>query len=64
MGITDMTAVELAAAIREGKNTAVEATNAILARIEEKDKELNCYVTVDKRGLYGRQNRCRRRLKR
>lgn len=50
MGITDMTAVELAAAIREGKNTAVEATNAILARIEEKDKELNCYVTVDKEG--------------
>ena len=44
--ILDMTAVELAAAIRAGKTTAVEATEAVLARIEEKDKELNCYVTV------------------
>lgn len=50
MGITDMTAVSLAAAIREGKTTAVEATQAMLARIEEKDKQLNCYVTVDKEG--------------
>lgn len=43
-----MTAVELAAAIRAGKTTAVEAAEAELARIEEKEKELNCYVTVDK----------------
>lgn len=50
MRITDMTAVSLAAAIREGKTTAVEATQAMLARIEEKDKQLNCYVTVDKGG--------------
>lgn len=50
MRITDMTAVSLAAAIREGKTTAVEATQAMLARIEEKDKQLNCYVTVDKEG--------------
>lgn len=46
--ILDMTAVELAAAIKAGKTTAVEATEAVLARIEEKDKELNCYVTVSK----------------
>lgn len=50
MCITDMTAVELAAAIREGETTAVEATEAMLARIAEKDKELNCYVTVDREG--------------
>lgn len=50
MSILDMTAVELAAAIREGETTAVEAAQAVLARIEEKDKELNCYVTVDKEG--------------
>lgn len=48
MSITDMTAVELAAAIREGKTTAVEAAKAVLTRIAEKEKELNCYVTVDK----------------
>lgn len=45
-----MTAASLAAAIREGKTTAVEAAEAMFARIEEKDKELNCYVTVDKKG--------------
>ncbi len=50
MRITDMTAVSLAAAIREGKTTAVEATRAMLDRIEEEDKQLNCYVTVDKEG--------------
>lgn len=45
-----MTAASLAAAIREGKTTAVEAAEAMFARIEEKDKELNCYVTVEKKG--------------
>ena len=44
------TAVLLAEAIREGKTTAVEATEAMLERIADKDKELNCYVTVDKEG--------------
>ena len=47
MNITDMTAVELAAAIRAGKVTAVEAAEAALARIEEADKIYNCYVTVN-----------------
>ena len=50
MGITDMTAVELAATIKAGKTTAVEAAKAVLSLIAEKDKELNCYVTVDKEG--------------
>lgn len=50
MSITDMTAVELAAAIKAGKTTAVEATEAMLARIEEQDKNYNCYVTVDREG--------------
>ncbi len=47
MSITDMTAVEVAAAIRAGKMTAIEAAEAMLARIEEQDKRYNCYVTVD-----------------
>ena len=33
MSITEMTAASLAAAIREGKTTAVEAAEAMLARI-------------------------------
>lgn len=50
MNITDMTAVQLSAAIKEGNTTAVEAAEAVLARIEEEDKKYNCYVTVDREG--------------
>ena len=50
MSIIDMTAVELAAAIKAGKTTAVDAAKAMLARIEEQDKTYNCYVTVDSEG--------------
>ena len=44
MNIIDMTATELSAAIRAGKMTAVEATEAVLAQIGEEDKKYNCYV--------------------
>lgn len=50
MNIVDMTATRLAEAIRAGKTTAVEAAEAVLARIEEEDKKYNCYVTVDREG--------------
>lgn len=48
MSLLDMTAVELAAAIKEGKTTAVEATREVLAQIEAKEEIYNCYVTWDK----------------
>lgn len=48
MDILSYTAVGLAAAIKEGKVTAVEAMEAVLARIEEVDKDINAYVTIDK----------------
>ena len=50
MNITDMTAVQLSTAIKEGKTTAVEAAEAVLAQIEKEDKNYNCYVTVDREG--------------
>lgn len=50
MAITDMTAVQLAAAIKAGETTAVEAAEAVLAQIEKEDKKYNCYVTVDREG--------------
>ncbi len=50
MNILELTAVELAAKIKAGEVTAVEATEAVLAQIEEKESILNCYVTVDKEG--------------
>lgn len=48
MSLLNMTAVELAAAIKEGKATAVEAVRESLERIEEKESLYHCYVTVDK----------------
>lgn len=48
MGLLDMTAVELAKAIKEGKTTAVEAMEAVIEQIERTESEYNCYVTFDK----------------
>ncbi len=46
MDILSLTALELAKAIREGKTTAVEATQAVLDRIAAGEDTYHCYVTV------------------
>ena len=48
MSLLELTATQLAAAIKEGRTTAVEAMQAVIEQIEDKEKELNCYVTFDK----------------
>ena len=48
MDILSYSAVELATAIKEGKVTAVEAMEAVLARIDERETDINAYVTIDK----------------
>ena len=48
MGLLDLTAVELAGQIKSGKTTAVEAMEAVIANIDSKEEELNCYVTFDR----------------
>ena len=50
MDILKMGAVELAAAIKKGEVTAPEALEAVLKQISEKEKDYNCYVTVDEEG--------------
>ncbi|MDE7287201.1 MAG: aspartyl/glutamyl-tRNA amidotransferase subunit A, partial [Lachnospiraceae bacterium] len=50
MNILDMTAVGLAAAIKNKEVTVRQATEAVLAQIEEKEAAFHCYVTVDKEG--------------
>lgn len=45
-----MSALELGRAIREGRTTSTEATEAVLARIQEKEAEYHCYITVDAEG--------------
>jgi aspartyl-tRNA(Asn)/glutamyl-tRNA(Gln) amidotransferase subunit A len=46
--ILSYTAVELSTAIKSGKTTAVEAMEAVLAKIDETEKDINAYVTIDK----------------
>ena len=48
MDILSLTAVELAKAIREGKTTAVKATQAVLDRIAAAEDAYHCYVTVER----------------
>jgi len=47
--LLSLSAVELGTAIREGRTTAVEAMQAVLARIEEKEDTLHCYLTLDRK---------------
>jgi len=46
--LLSLSAVELGTAIKEGRTTAVEAMEAVFARIEERESTLNCYITIDK----------------
>ncbi len=50
MNILDYTAAELSAKIKAGEVTATDAAEAVLARIEEKEEQYHCYVTIDKEG--------------
>ena len=50
MSILDMTAVELAAAIKSKEVTVKEAVLTVLDRIEEKESTYHCYVTIDREG--------------
>ena len=48
MNLLNLTAVELAAKIKAGEVTAVEAMEAVIGQIEASEDELNCYVTFNK----------------
>ena len=48
MDILEYSAVGISAAIREGKVTATDVMEAVLARIEVKERDMNAYVTVDR----------------
>lgn len=54
MCIVTGSAAELAAGIKAGEVTVKEAVEAVFERIEKKEKELNCYVTLDKEGALKR----------
>lgn len=50
MDILDLTAVELAAKIKEKEVSVLDAVEAVIKQIEEKEEKLHCYVTIDKEG--------------
>jgi aspartyl-tRNA(Asn)/glutamyl-tRNA(Gln) amidotransferase subunit A len=52
--VTDLTLAGLAAAIAAGKTSAVEATQACLARIARLDGRLRAFVTLDAEGALAR----------
>lgn len=49
MELLSLSAVELGTAIKEGRTTAVEAMEAVLAWIEKSEDTLHCYITLDKK---------------
>ena len=62
MQLSDMTAVELAAAIKDGKTTAMEAVKETFARIEEKEEAIHCYITVDKENALAQAEAVQRKI--
>ena len=62
MNILDMTAVELAAAIKEKKATVVEAVEAVFAQMEKSEETFHCYVTVDKEGALSQAREVQRKI--
>ncbi len=62
MNILEMTAVELAAAIKNKEVTVMEATEAVLKQIEKKEDEFHCYVTVDRQGALARAEEVQKKI--
>ncbi|MCM1135610.1 MAG: aspartyl/glutamyl-tRNA amidotransferase subunit A, partial [Clostridium sp.] len=62
MNLLDMTALELGAAIKEKKIAVREAVEVVLARIEEKEEQYHCYVTVDKEGALAAADKVQRMI--
>ncbi len=60
MDMLSYTAVELAAAIKAGETTAVEAMRATLAQIEQQEPLINAYITVDGQGALQRAEEVQR----
>lgn len=48
MDILSYSAVALGTAIKEGKVTAIDAMEAVLAKIEEQEQTIHAYLTIDK----------------
>ena len=54
MNLTSLTAVELGKKIKAKEVSVVEATQAALDAIHQREEKLNCYVTIDEEGALKR----------
>jgi aspartyl-tRNA(Asn)/glutamyl-tRNA(Gln) amidotransferase subunit A len=54
MDILNMSALELSKNIQSGDISVKEAVDAYISVIEEKDKDINAFITIDKEALYKR----------
>ena len=62
MNLLEMSATELAAAIKEGKTTALLAMEAVLEQIEKTEEELHCYVSIDKEAARERAKEVQKKI--
>lgn len=62
MELLSLSAVELGAAIKEGKATAVEAMRAVLDRIDQTEGLYHCYVAVDRAAALCRAEKTQKRI--
>ncbi len=62
MELLSLSAVELSAAIREGKTSAPEAMKAVLYQIQSTEEIYHCYVTIDRDGAIKRAEQAQRRI--
>ena len=62
MEILAWSAVELAAKIKQKEVTVKEAVEAVFSRIEKKEKDLNCYVTLDQEGALKRAEEVQKKI--
>lgn len=62
MEIKDMTAVQLSAAIKEGKITVADAVEASLAAVKASEEAIHAFLLVDEEVQEHARQKCRRKL--
>ncbi len=62
MGLMDLTALELGKKIKAGELTAMDAVEAALASIEEKEERLHSFLTVDPKGALEQAKAVQKRI--
>lgn len=62
MNITDLTAIALAENIRQGNCSIKEALDAYFGKIEEKDTDVNAFITLNKKEAYAEAERLQKEI--